>query len=63
MIRTNLSNLGFGHREVISSYVDHHSVTERNEYPVYKHKRSEIPSVYILGSNVGELAASSNIRR
>ena len=62
-IRTNLSSLGFGHKEVTSSFADHRFVTERNECPTYKHRHSEIPSIYVPNSYVGELAASSNIRR
>ena len=46
-IRKNLSNLDFGYRKDTSSSTDHHSTTEWNECPIYKHRHSKNPVVYI----------------
>ena len=53
-IRKNLSNLDVGYWKDTSSSIDHHSATEWNECPIYKHRRSKNPSVYNCASSEGK---------
>ena len=61
--RTNSSNLGPRHRQKTFCYPEHCSITAGNECPICEHGRSEIPSIYISISNVGEFSTPSNSRR
>ena len=61
-IKTDSSALGLQYRKT-TSCVDHDSIMETHEYPVCEHGHSEIPSISMSESNIGDLSTFSNPRR
>ena len=52
-----------GYKNISSSSADHYVVNKKNECPIYKYRRFEIPSIDISSLDSGELSIFLNLRK